>query len=621
MATSIRIDQKTTKTTELVDAKALREGILAAAKEAQDAGRHDELTVSFPTGKYCFTETLNLSAKENPELLSLDITFKGTPAGTANLTSLVQVDGFSLTLAPHGKYYTAQLAADEKGNYPRFREFFMKFHRLQVAKSPIFYNHDPLTPEERSGEVKREGLYCPYDIAEKLASDELGATELVMYIEWVYAIFHVDSVDLTKTRTINGEKYALIKFKGDEMDRFCRGCSGILNIGEREMFFQNAPAFIETNTYAYDWNTGKVYIDPEDRDYIPYHYYEHPTLEVLVNLEGLDNVTFDGISFTGTATKYACDHLIYTGQANNIKIFEGEENVTHMGRLLSGALLAKDVRGLTVKNCTFRDLGGYGVQIIDRSLRTKIEGCSFDYVSMSAISVGNPTANWCDEQNRTYNLRIENNHFKHIAYEYPACPCIYVAQVDGLKLLRNTVHGCGYSSVSVGWNWDPVGYELGEQINIRDAEIAYNYFHNYMDLLKDGGAVYVLGSNCNRHSRADRFNRMHDNVAMVDELSLNYGKYGYYCDGSASNWDVSHSVVINTLGMPIFSQPHPNALSYHNSFTDIYSNTQRHVSTHVPSRDVITTDYHLNEGDAEALLAAYPEAVKIRDAAGCDLVV
>ena len=206
MAKPIRIDQKTTKTTELVDAKVLREGILAAAKEAHDAGRRDELTVSFPTGKYCLTETLNLSAKENPELLSLDITFKGTPAGTANLTSLVQVDGFSLSLAPHGKYYTAQLAADENGSYPRFREFFMKFHRLHVAKSPIFYNHDPLTPEERSGAVKREGLYCPYDIAKKLASDELGATELVMYIEWVYAIFHVESVDLTKTREIGGEK-------------------------------------------------------------------------------------------------------------------------------------------------------------------------------------------------------------------------------------------------------------------------------------------------------------------------------------------------------------------------------------------------------------------------------
>ena len=595
----------------------VRETILAAAKEASEAGRHDKIVVSLPAARHTLTEPFVLSAEENPELNNLDILMKGEYQGKAEINSLVRLDGFKFALAPNGRYYTYQLDADEKGDYPRFREFFLNFHRINMAKSPIFFNRDPLTPEERSGEVKREGLYCPVEIAEKLVSDEIGATELVMYIEWVYAILHVDSVDFTKTREIDGKPHVLVKFKEGEIDKLCRGCVGHLNIGNREMFFQNAPAFIETDTFAYDWNTGKIYIDPANREYVPYHAYEYPTLEVLFKIEGLKNFTLDGVGFAGSATKYACDHFIYTGQANSVKIFEGEEKVTHVGRLLNAALLAKDVRGLTVKNCAFRDLGGYGVQVIDRSFGTKVDSCIFEFVSMSAVSIGNPTWDWQVETNRTYNAHVENNFFRHIAYEYPACPCIYIGQVDGLKILHNTVHGCGYSSVSVGWNWNPVEYELGEKINIRDAELAYNYFHNYMDLLKDGGAIYVLGSNCNRYSREDRFNRMHDNFAMVDDLVHKYGKYGYYCDGSASNWDVSHSVVINTTGMPIFSQPHPQALSYHNHFTDIYSNTIRHPSTHVPSRDVVTTGYHLVEGTPEELLEAYPEAQKIRDAAGC----
>jgi len=73
--------------------------------------------------------------------------------------------------------------------------------------------------------------------------------------------------------------------------------------------------------------------------------------------------------------------------------------------------------------------------------------------------------------------------------------------------------------------------------------------------------------------------------------------------------------------MPIFSQPHPGALSYHNTFRNIYSTTQRHKSAHVPERDVITLDYHLVEEGADALFAKYPEVKAIRDKAGSTLIV
>ena len=600
------------------DLASIREQILTAAKEAEESGRHDSIEVLLPPGKYTIHEPFVLSAEENPELSSVDITIKSAYAGNTEINSLVRLDNAKLTLDPSGKYYTFRLDKDANGKYPRFREFLLNFRRIPMSKSPSFYNYAPLTPEERSGEVKREGLYCPLEIAEKLVSDEIGATELVMYIEWVYAVLRVDSVDFDNRREIGGKTHVLIKFKDNDMDKLCTACVPHLNIGNREMFFRNSPAFIETDTFAYDWNTGKIYVDPHNREYAIYHAYEYPTLEVLFRFDGLKNLTLDGVGFAGSATKYPCDHMIYTGQANIVRIFEGEETVTHVGRLKNAAVLASNMRNFTVKNCPFRDLGGYGVQIIDRSVSTKIEGCSFRYVSMSAISVGNPTSAWQNEVNRTHNLRIENNRFSHIAHDYPACPCIYVAQVDTLKLLHNTVDGCAYSAVSVGWVWRPAEFAIGEKVNIRNAEIAYNYFHNFMECLKDGGAIYVLGGNADPEHHPDRFNCMHDNFALLDTLVEKYGKYGYYCDGSASNWDVSHSVVINVSGMPIFSQPHPNASSYHNHFSEIYSNTPPHQSTVVPSRDIVTEKYYLVRGDANALLEAYPEAVKIRDAAGCN---
>ena len=379
------------------------------------------------------------------------------------------------------------------------------------------------------------------------------------------------------------------------------------------MFFQNSPALLTVDTFAYDYYTGKFHINAANPEYMQWHAFEYPALETLIEIEGVENFTLKNIAFAGTTCGYGCDHVYRCGQANTIP------HLPDM-RAKAAAFFARNVRGLTVDGCTFRHLGTNGIQIVDKSVRTVIKNNRFKDVSMSGILVGNPAFKWQEDKYRTFALRIENNYLGHIGYEYPASCAIYVAPVDGLKILHNTVEDCAYSAISVGWTWTPQTLELGEKVNIRSAEIAFNYFHNYMQLLRDGGAIYVLGSNCNHNSVSERFNRMHDNFAILDTLSKKYGKYGYYCDGSASNWDVSHSVVINTYAMPIFSQPYPGALSYHNHFHEIYSTTEKHPSTLAPERDIITTNYSLVTEGPEALFEKYPETLAIRDAAGCTII-
>ena len=610
----IALKQKITTPKEFTNANDIKDYILSVAKETSEAGRHDELVVEFPIGRSSFTQTLDLSAKENPELLSLDITLRGKIRDMSEVSSLVRLEGTRFIRAEGTPYFTYQMDKDENGEYPRFHNVFFNFNEAKRQTTRVWKNPVSFTPEEQEGKAELAGIYAPIDIAKALAEGPIGACELVFYLEWEFASLHVTGVDLSNTLTEEGEEFALLLIDREELNYFVTNNKNNRRTKGRELYLCNCPALLsEDNSYAYDAKAGILYFDPKDKVNMRYHAIEIPTLEVLFRFEEMQNVTVENLTLRGVSSGYVCDHLYYTGQANNVK---------GTGRLRTAAILTEGKsESLTVKNCLFKEIGANGIQVTDYSTRTTVKDCIFKSIGMCAVSIGNPTWNWQIEINRTFTVRVENNYFEHIGYDYPSSPCLYIGQVDGLKILHNTICDCSYSAISVGWNWNPVKYELGEKINIRDAEIAYNYFRNYMQLLKDGGAIYVLGSNCNKDSRSDRFNLMHDNFAMVDTLSLVYGKYGYYCDGSASNWNVYHSVVINTSGMPIFSQPHPNASSYHNSFTDIYSNTQRHVSTHVPSRDVITTDYHLNEGDAEALLAAYPEAVKIRDAAGCDLVV
>ena len=122
---------------------------------------------------------------------------------------------------------------------------------LSPAKSAVWRNPDTLSPEEKKGDAKRAGFYIPYEIAETLASDDLGSTELTMLVEWEFVTLHIASVDLTKTKEFDGARYALAIPKAGEMDAFCVDCHRQLNIGNREAHFANAPAFLTPDTYEF----------------------------------------------------------------------------------------------------------------------------------------------------------------------------------------------------------------------------------------------------------------------------------------------------------------------------------------------------------------------------------
>ena len=214
-----------------------------------------------------------------------------------------------------------------------------------------------------------------------------------------------------------------------------------------------------------------------------------------------------------------------------------------------------------------------------------------------------------------YDLSIVNNYFEHIAYDYPNCAAIYVCFADCLKITHNTVNGCAYSGISAGYAWSPVQFVPGEQVNLRDAEIAYNRFHNFMDLCRDGGAIYVTGANSSWDIE-DRFNAIHHNLATLD-ASGTADRRGYYLDGSATNWDVYDNVIHN-CALPLFTQYHVRSqYTHHNRMWNIYSTTPIDDGNHAPWRDTILGNCYVVTEGLDALYEKHPEAKAIADATGC----
>ncbi len=583
---------------DLASAKARLLEIGAAAEEPV------AVTLLLEDGPCRLSAPITFSAEEEPALDKIRLTVAAAEGAKPVISGNIALDGASFQAVDGKPYYKYQFEKDANGRYPRFHDFYVDGKRIPVAESESFVNPFEFADRpNRKNPANLIGLHLPMELAKQLDGVDTTGCELTMHVEWECATMHVTGVDLSDTAEHEGQLYARVKLEPRQLEDFVLGTNGCLGIKNRVTLLANHPLFLNPDTYCYNCKTGELFYQPSDS--IAAHSYEIPVLENLLVFRGLKGLKLENIAFTGTTSKYICDHGYLAGQANN------ERNA---GRLRHAAVVTGNLRDFTMKGCSFEELGANGMLMVDRSVKVSITECRFVNIGMSALSIGNPTTAWENPINQNIAIHITNNTFKHIGYEYPTSVAFYMGIVDGLKFMHNTMDETAYSAVSVGWGWSLVGYELGEKVNIRDAEIAYNRITNYMDILRDGAAIYVLGANCTAEHEG-QFNFMHDNYA---ERSLFHdsSKRGYYMDGSASNWEVWDNVTIGTH-LPIFSQFHvPSQFTHHNYIHDIYTTDAIDPGNHAPYRDTIVGEWYYVKEDKEGLFAKYPKAVEIFEASG-----
>ncbi len=600
--------------------QSLEELVAEIKKLAETASEENplELDVVLKDNRYAVKTPLVLSAAEVPGLAHTKITLHGMECKAPVLTSCEYFLNKDFKAAPGKPYYTYQMPKKEDGTYPLFREMYVDGRRVPLSTGPKMVHPFSTPPvEKRNDETYLRGMFMPIAAVKTLSENLEGSVELHGYFEWTHKVFRVTGTDLSVTREHNGETYALVTL-AEEYQKYAANPGGLINMANRECFFRNSVAFLTPGTFAYDIKKGIVYFYPEENCDILHHTHEYPTLEKLIVLEGLEGFTLDSISFTGLTTSTPYIYGYMASQANTVPYPEAICN-----RIPAAAILTRNMRHFTVKNCSFTGLGGNGIMMADRSVGIRIESCHFEDVGMSAITVGNPKGGhktWDNPENHTINLVVTNNYMRHIGYEYPASCAFYVSLVDVFEFTHNSVIDVPYSALSAGWNWIQVPYAYGEKVNVRDAEIAYNYFEDYMMLLRDGGATYVNGGNCHV-SCAKRFNVIHDNYSVCHSMRSR-ARYGYYMDGAASNWDCYHNVMINA-NLPIFVQPHPQALSCHCHVRDTYSNTPYEwyfgEKTACTSRDVVVKGFYMDGKTEEEMLEIYPDVRSIKENAGCKL--
>lgn len=584
------------------DIYSAREAVLRFAASC-DPMKRTSAELVLDAGTYFLHTPLVFDKNVNPELTRIELTFSCNE-GRALFTSAKKLSASDFTL--ENGVYVHRFPKGEDGKYPLFRDLYCGGKRAPMCTSDTFIHAFAFS--EKNGRCDAEnlrGFYVPEEAARLLWDGELCPMELVLYVEWEFYVMHAISVKRDDIRLDNdGNRHVLLLMDKTEFPQYVKGVNRCLQPENREFFFRNHPAFLKDDTWCYDHTTGTLYYKTSEN---MLEDVAIPLLDVLIFIDGMDGIRFSGISFTGVSDKYTCENGYLSGQANV------EKRVGNT-KVRSAALLAVGVRRFSVTACDFYAIGANGILMLGNMAMVYIRDSVFEDIAMSAISIGDPVRAFIDRKCCSYDVRVENNFISHIGYEYPSAPAIDIFRVDGVSVCRNTIEYCAYSGVSIGWEWSSLRYALGEMVNIRDADVAYNRITHHMQILRDGGAIYVVGSNCTRENKR-YFNFMHDNFAYRDSVKRTVR--GYYLDGSSSNWHVYDNVVSGAQ-RPAFAQfIVEGEYTYNNVIERTYTTEPVDEENHCPERNTIVKDVFTVD-NLESLFREYPQAKKIYENSGCD---
>ena len=559
---------------------------------SDDSAGRPNVVIELSDGEYQVNETLKIKNRETSKL-----TIRAAEGANPVISGGVPIPDDSFTKVEGTDYYMAKIDSGVK-----FRDIYAGGRRVPLAGSDYFIMKESFENVfDLTDPVNKNGLYLSYDLVSGLESCAYP-TEYTVYVEWEFFRLHITGVDMNDTKTVDGEKLVKVKFDEEELMTMAEYFHTLLGLKKQRYYLANNVSLLKPGTCVADYSEGVLYYYPESGAPTGVSY---STAEKLMDFENAAHLTIEGISFTGTSCNLTAEEGYQSAQANTGKRY---------GTLECSAVSLKNCSSVRIDGCRFIGLGANGVKSTDRVGGLSIENCVFDDIAMSAISIGNHNTLW-DSENANYDIVINNNTITNTGHEYPTATAVYISHVDNLKLTHNTVDHCSYSGFSVGWGWSTVGYKYGTYINIRNADISYNRITNFMERLRDGAAIYVLGANCTEEYR-ELFNEMHHNYAENPGWEVGDGFIiGYYLDGSSSNWYV-HDSIATGVQRSVFAQYSvPDQLNHNVKIEHIWSTKKTPEDNASDVRNVILGECY-NEKTLEALYEKYPEAKKIADEAG-----
>lgn len=511
-----------------------------AARELLQSEKPVSVYIAIDGGEYVEPSVIRISAED---MACPDSTLTIAAQGEKRpvFTSARSIAGSEFKKVKGKPYYLYEMKDEERlpdGSFPAFRDFYCNGKRAVLAENDHFGNLPFAPPNERNRKAAdyvdtvAHKLYVDPKMIEGMTTDTDPMPELWIRVEWQIHCVHIESIN----RRDQKDGFVAVKIPDAEFAVFMR--SYCMALYGRPYKFKNSLSLLQhKNDFFYDRKNGHIYYYPESAAVMKDAVLSYPTLENLIILDGASNVTLRNLAFTGVTSNFVTDNGYITGQCGYIK----KDN---LGFLTHAAVYGKYCHNIRVEGCDFYELGTDALHFNMRTTDLTVFGCSFRNLAATAVRIGRPVGKWDDKENAAIGITVENNYISGTGLTFNSNPAIFLGLGVDVKINHNTIKNSAYSGISVGWSWGIAKWPLGENINLINVEIAYNYVDDFINCMRDGGAIYTLGGNAwEQHESYVNF--MHHNYMVTGENAGEGIAYRVmYHDQGSSHWHDYDNVIV-----------------------------------------------------------------------------
>ena len=202
-----------------------------------------------------------------------------------------------------------------------------------------------------------------------------------------------------------------------------------------------------------------------------------------------------------------------------------------------GAVWGDGLRDCVFEDCTFSNLGNYGLELARGCQSNRVVRCEFSDLGAGGVKLGETRMRDQDAEQTRAN-EIGGCHIHDGGKLFASAVGIWIGQSAGNHLTHNLIHDFYYTGISIGWTW---GY--GRSLATNNV-VELNHVHHIGiksdgdgPILSDMGGIYTLGK---QPGAVIRNNLWHDIAG------IRYGGWGIYFDEGSSGILAESNVVYRT---------------------------------------------------------------------------
>ena len=497
------------------------------AVELLENGNETEITIWLADGNYHISEPLAFeplkSTQKNTKLnLKAEKDAKPVITGGVPISDWLKNDkGIWEANLPENVVQTDDI-----------RELFIQGKRAVRARFP----NEGYLKVKKVGADRRTNFF--FEKGDFPVPENVNSVELVFLHDWSVSRIAVKKIDLiennlTAVDTIGTTSLDFFRLDGWEPNP--------------RYFLENAIEFLDAdNEWFFDSIEKKIHLKLPENQNPGELSITIPVSAGLVQLKGtsirhLNNIHFEGIRFCNSL--WSIPESGYCG----VQACHYDPRPLRKGwAVVPAAVYAEWAENCTFENCAFENLGGSGLWFSTGCNKCSVINSVFTDISGNGIMIGegqdrivNSKPWWqsAPEQVALEN-KIENCSVTEAGKQFFGAVGIWCGLTAETTIKSNEIYNLPYSGVSVGWMWSPVPTPC------RNNTIEGNHIHHIMNILSDGGGIYMLGL---QPGSIIRDNHIHDVKINAGRAESN----GMFLDEGITDVLVENNLIYNIAKSPL----------------------------------------------------------------------